>query len=157
MIETARKTIESAIQENDMHLKRLERAKGLLEPLFPLEVEQFESLSEEQIEHIDQFIYRFTKLQDSMGRRLLPALYTWLENDDRPVPFLDMLNRLEQLGILEDVSRWQFYRNLRNNLAHDYPESIEQTVQTLNILFREIDALESLYQRLRQSWMSRMP
>ncbi len=44
------------------------------------------NLSEEQIEHIDQFIYRFTKLQDSMATRLMPAIYSWLEGESRPVP-----------------------------------------------------------------------
>lgn len=28
--------------------------------------------AEEQIEHIDQFVYRFTKLQDAMGGATLP-------------------------------------------------------------------------------------
>ena len=40
------------------------------------------------IEHIDQLVYRFTKLQDSMGTRLLPSMYTLLENTNDPKPFL---------------------------------------------------------------------
>ncbi len=155
MIEHAQKTIESSLKENDMHIGRLERNRSLLADLFPLSVEAFSNLSEEQIEHIDQFIYRFTKLQDSMGRRLLPAMYTWLENDDRPMPFLDMLNRLEQLQVIDDVGKWQFFRNLRNNLAHDYPESMEQTVDTLNVLYNEIQALEDMYLKVREVWQQR--
>lgn len=155
MIEHAQKTIESSLKENDMHIGRLERNRSLLADLFPLSVEAFSNLSEEQIEHIDQFIYRFTKLQDSMGRRLLPAMYTWLENDDRPMPFLDMLNRLEQLQVIDDVGKWQFFRNLRNNLAHDYPESMEQTVDTLNVLYDEIQALEDMYLKVREVWQQR--
>ena len=155
MIDHAQKTIESALKENDMHIRRLERSRSLLAPLFPLSVEAFSNLTEEEIEHIDQFIYRFTKLQDSMGRRLLPAMYTWLENDDRPMPFLDMLNRLEQLQVIDDVGKWQFFRNLRNNLAHDYPESVEQTVDTLNVLYNEIQALEDMYLKVRSVWNQR--
>ncbi|MBS3778942.1 MAG: hypothetical protein KGY41_00960, partial [Desulfovermiculus sp.] len=131
MIEEVEKTIVSALRENDTHVQRLQRAKGLLAEFFPLTVESFTHLNDEHIEHIDQFIYRFTKLQDSMGTRLLPAIYAWLESDKRPKPFMDALNRLEQLGVIDDVNLWQFFRNLRNNLAHDYPESIDQTVETL--------------------------
>ena len=155
MIEQAQKTIASALKENDMHIRRLERSRSLLADLFPLTVEAFSNLSEEEIEHIDQFIYRFTKLQDSMGRRLLPAMYTWLESDDRPMPFLDMLNRLEQLQVIDDVGKWQFFRNLRNNLAHDYPESAEQTVDTLNVLYNEIQALEDMFLKVRSVWNQR--
>ena len=37
---------------------------------FPINLDSFKCLEENQIEHIDQFIYRFTKLQDSIGLRL---------------------------------------------------------------------------------------
>jgi len=155
MIQEAEKTIVSAMRENDAHVQRLQRAKKLLAEFFPLTVEGFTQLSDEQIEHIDQFIYRFTKLQDSMGMRLFPAIYVWLERDNRPRPFMDVLNRLEQLGMVDDVNLWQLFRNLRNNLAHDYPESVGQTVETLNLLFGEIDKLLNMYIHVRSYWVSR--
>lgn len=149
-------TIKSAIRENDTHIRRLERANQLLDAFFPLTVNTFQALTEEQIEHIDQFVYRFTKLQDSMGTRLLPAVYAWLETDSRPVPFLDILNRLEQLGLIEDARKWQFFRNLRNNLAHDYPESVQQTVETLNLLHQRLQDLLSMYSRIREACAKRI-
>jgi len=155
MMEKVKNTIDSAINENDKHLQRIKRCKSLLANFFPLTVKEFQNLSEEQIEHIDQFVYRFTKLQDSMGIRLLPSIYAWFENDSRVKPFLDILNRLEQLEIIENVTTWQFFRNLRNNLAHDYPESLDQTVETLNLLYREIGSLETMYIQLREIWNSR--
>ncbi len=155
MMEKIKNTIESAINENDKHLERIRRSKRLLGNFFPLTVESFQDLSEEQIEHIDQFIYRFTKLQDAMGMRLLPSIYAWFENDSRAIPFLDILNRLEQLEIIDNVSTWQFFRNLRNNLAHDYPESLDQTVDTLNLLFSEIETLEAMYIKICEIWNSR--
>ena len=155
-MDETRLRIESAIRENDTHLQRLDRAKRLLAEFFPLTMETFQNLTEEQIEHIDQFVYRFTKLQDSMGTRLLPAVYAWLEAESRPVPFLDILSRLEQLGLIEEASQWQFFRNLRNNLAHDYPESAQQTVETLNLLFQHIQELESMYSGIRKACLRRM-
>lgn len=147
---TAYATIESSIHECDSHLAKIERDRGLLEPVFPLSESSFTTLNEEQIEHIDQLIYRFTKLQDSMGTRLLPSMYTLLENNIDPKPFLVILNRLEQLKVLTSVDEWQFFRNLRNNLAHDYPESIGQTVDTLNTLYSELDTLQRMYVTVRQ-------
>lgn len=111
MTDEIRKTIESAIKENESHQRRIERAVSLLKGVFPADVSTFRNFSEEEIEHVDQFIYRFSKMQDSLGTRLIPALYSWLEGDHTPRPFLDILNRLEKLKIIESVDDWQFFRN----------------------------------------------
>lgn len=147
-------TIESSLRECDSHLSKCRRALGLLEPLFPLSMDSFGVLEEEHIGYIDQLIYRFTKLQDSMGTRLLPSLYSFVENDARPQPFLTILSRLEQLSVLTSTEDWQFFRNLRNNLAHDYPESVEQTVETLNTLHSEFDSFAGMYLQVREFWFS---
>ena len=95
------------------------------------------------------------KLQDSMAIRLLPSLDTVIRADDSPRPFLDTLSSLEKYGVVPGEVDWQFFRNLRNNLAHDYPESIDQTAATLNLLYKEwrnfatiLSQAQSYYQRL---------
>jgi hypothetical protein len=154
MNENAAATVESAIKECDSHVSKCKRARALLAQTLPLSSERFQTLDEETIEHIDQLIYRFTKMQDSLGTRLLPSLYAYVEADDSPKPFLTILMRFEQLGILTSAEQWQFFRNLRNNLAHDYPESIGQTVDTLNTLNEEFDSFIEMYNKIREYWMS---
>ncbi|MDM8539150.1 hypothetical protein QUF70_20545 [Desulfobacterales bacterium HSG17] len=147
--------IKSSIQENKSHLQKIKRTKDLLKDLFPANVNSFQAFSPQEIGHIDQFIYRFTKMQDSLGMRLIPALYSWLEGDTTPKPFLDIMNRLEKLEIIDSVDDWQFFRNLRNNLAHDYPESLVQTIETLNLLYEEIEKFLLIFQQLKQAWEKR--
>ena len=65
-----------------------------------LTVTVFEQLSEEDVEHLDQLICRFTKMQDAMGKRLFPSIHGLLEESSDPVAFLDILHRLEKLGCL---------------------------------------------------------
>lgn len=142
-------TINSSIKECNSHLSKLTRSYGLIKEFFPLTEEGLKNCSEERIEHLDQFIYRFTKLQDAMGTRLLPSVYTYLKNDTRPVPFIDILSTLEKFEVLTSEIDWQFFRNLRNYLAHDYPESIGQTVLTLNTLYAEWNRMESMYIQVR--------
>jgi len=146
-------TIESSVKECETHILRLRRGERLLAGFFPLTMESYSDLDDEKTEHIDQFLYRFSKLQDSMGTRLLPSVFAYLEGDDSPRPFLDVLNRLEKLGILSDVKDWEFFRSLRNNLAHDYPESAAQTVETLNLLFTEWRRLADTFARVRDRYM----
>jgi len=142
-------TINSSIKECSSHLLKIERSYGLIKEFFPLTEDVLQSCSEERIEHLDQFIYRFTKLQDAMGTRLLPAVYSYLKNEIRPVPFIDILTSLEKYEVLTSENDWQFFRNLRNYLAHDYPESIAQTVLTLNALYINWNRMQSMYLRVR--------
>jgi hypothetical protein len=142
-------TINSSIRECDSHLSGLRRSYRLMKEFFPLTPESLKKSSDETVEHIDQFICRFTKLQDAMGARLFPAVHSYLEGEIKPVPFLDILSNLEKYEVLSSEDEWQFFRNLRNNSAHDYPESIEQTVITLNTLFSRWDVLENLYPGVR--------
>ena len=65
----------------------------------------------------DQILYRFTKLQDAMGERLVPATLTWLREPHEAWPMRDRLDRLEKIGIL-DVEPWLVWRDVRNRLAH---------------------------------------
>ncbi len=149
-------TIESSIRECDSHILRLRRAYNLLREFFPLSEEAMAVLAEERIEHIDQFIYRFIKLQDSMGVRLLPSLHSWLQGEVKPMPFLDILSDLEKFGVMPSERDWQFFRNLRNNLDHDYPENIDQTVITLNTLFEYWHSMENIYLDVRSYCIDRI-
>ncbi len=139
----------SAMRECDTHLERIARSRKLLAAFFPLEPARVGSLSEEQVEHVDQFIFRFAKLQDAIGTRLYPALRALLDDDDSPLPFLDVLAKLEKYGIVPDSQIWQFFRNLRNNFAHDYPEKHELTAAGLNTLYARWQDFEELYLRAR--------
>lgn len=148
-------TLQSALSENDAHEDRLSKARSALAEVFPLSVTTLTEADELTTARLDQFLYRFTKMQDSLGTRFFPALYTWLEEDDRPKPFLDVLNRLEQLGVLSSVESWQYFRALRNKIAHDYPETLGQTVETFNLLFAEIDRFRNLYHLAREYYLER--
>lgn len=68
----------------------------------------------------DQILYRFTKLQDAMGERLVPATLGWLREPHEAWPMRDRLDRLEKLGF-PDVEAWLQWRDVRNRLAHEYP------------------------------------
>lgn len=137
--------LQSAITECEAHQKKLIRSLGLLKEFFPLTAESFQKLDEMQLEHVDQFIYRFSKQQDAIGIRLYPALYRIIEQDDKPRPFLDILRKLEKYGVIKEEKTWQFFRNLRNNFAHEYPDNQEPIIDTLNILYNRWSDFEEFY------------
>jgi hypothetical protein len=138
----------SALEECKKHIQRINTALKFLEPLFPLTEAVLNALSDEQTAVLDQFLYRFAKLQDCIGLRLIPAVYALLESDTSAHPFIDILNRLEKLGVLTSAADWQYFRSLRNNFAHEYPDRPEDIVHGLNALYASWDKFMMLYMKI---------
>ena len=83
----------------------------------------YEHLSKEDRRLLDQFAYRYTRLQDDMGSRLMPAVLRALGEDVAAMPALDRFSRMEQLGLLSSADEWNNLRQIRNQFTHDYPDS----------------------------------
>lgn len=142
------KNLVSAVIECDKHVQKLQRSLKLL-TYFPLSESSMKNLSELETEHIDQMIFRFSRLQDAMGKKLLPSLFYLLEPEHKNIPFIDILNHLEKLDVIESAEAWQEGRFLRNNLAHDYPDQEQEMIQTLNMVFERLPDFLRIYNRTR--------
>jgi len=104
-----------------------------LAPILPMTRDIFEHLTDAQVQSLDQFILRFTKLQDAMGSRLFPAILQYLQEPFEGCPMLDKLNRLEKLGYIQNAEAWRNFRNSRNKFAHDYPDDGERNAASINV------------------------
>lgn len=127
--------LQNAWRECERHVYHLFHALSSIRGFWPLTGASYANLSDEQVQDVDQFILRFTKLQDTMGSRLFPAILLYLTEpfDDRPM--LDKLNRLEKLGFIDNVEKWQTVRTIRNKFAHDYPDDLDKNAAQLNLAF----------------------
>src|SRR5574343_668781 len=120
-MDTATLRLLDAWQQCQRHEHHLSHALAGIEPTLPLTAAALPLLSDEAVQDWDQFVLRFTKLQDTMGARLFPALLEYLQEPYEDRPMLDKLHRLEKLGYLARVDDWQMLRAIRNRCAHDYP------------------------------------
>jgi hypothetical protein len=118
-----------AIWEADRHVSALSDALS--------EWDASPATSLEQVEHdrlvqrlSDQLLFRFTKLHDALGERLVSATLARLAEPAEVWPMRDRLNRLEKLGYL-NADDWQRWRELRNRLSHEYPDQPELRFATL--------------------------
>ena len=152
MNNTIRQKLTQNFSECDLHIQRLEYAHSKLAPSLPLSAEAYGELTDEQVAHIDQYLYRFSKLQDAMGRRLFRNLLARLGEDIENLPFFDILNKMEKFQILQDKNQWLFLRELRNSIAHEYGENQESQVTALNQIFNSKDSLSSIYTTLKNRW-----
>jgi hypothetical protein len=96
----------------------------------------------------DQILFRFTKLQDALGERLVPATLQQLAESFEDWPMRDRLERLEKLGYLA-VDDWLRWRELRNRLAHEYPDQPELRFAVLKAAIGAAGELVTAYARWR--------
>nr|VFJ62031.1 MAG: hypothetical protein BECKDK2373C_GA0170839_109314 [Candidatus Kentron sp. DK] len=67
-------------------------------------------------------VYRFSKLQDSMGMKILKVLLELIALAEEAM-FAEKLQRLERLGAITSVGEWRMLRELRNQLSHEYEDA----------------------------------
>lgn len=136
--------LQDAWRECERHVYHLFHAMTSIRIFSPLTGETYTNLSDDQVQDVDQFILRFTKLQDAMGTRLFPAILQFLKEPFADRPMLDKLNRLEKLGFIESIEQWQTLRNIRNNFAHDYPNDPDKNAAQVNLAFESVRDLYAM-------------
>lgn len=142
--------IRHTLAAGDAHNTRMKSALRKLSALFPLSVSRFRELTEDQVSYTDQLILRFLKLQDLLGQKLFSLLLLALQEDYSNRPFLDIINRLEQLRIIDSAEKWIGLREVRNLITHDYPHLAEELVDGLNQLSIKALELSEVYEKVRE-------
>lgn len=133
----------------DKHILRINEAINGLGVLLPMSAECYANLNAEQVRCIDQFLFRFAKLQDAMGAKIFRYVLEYLDEDVSAMPMRDVLNRLERYLVITDADEWTYVRELRNDVSHDYPLLESDTVAVLNELFSKVDFLLGIYNKLK--------
>lgn len=139
--------VQDNLNEGYKHLLRLENAFTALQEQyqFPINMDDFKTIldSIQYLAYSDQIIYRFSKLQDCMGAKLFKSVLLY-EGENVNKPFLDILNRLEVIDII-NVDEWFEIRDLRNEIAHDYEDNDEIAINILNTIYKlKMDLKETL-------------
>ncbi len=132
------------LHECKQHKNRLVSAKKYLKPYMPLDKEQYAKLNDIDMGFVDQMIFRFSKLQDTMGEKLFPSLLELMGEEIKSKPFIDRLNRIEELGILYK-DEWMALRKDRNEIAHEYSFNQDEVINGINTIFNSSDKLIAIY------------
>jgi branched-subunit amino acid aminotransferase/4-amino-4-deoxychorismate lyase len=122
--------LEDALRQCDRHAQRMSRAMARIP--FPLDGQELAQDNENLVTLIDQFVFRYTKLQDTLGEHVLRPFCTQVLLElveDRPLA--DVLSLLERRGYLS-ADDWRMQRAMRNTLTHEYPEQVTWQAEVLN-------------------------
>jgi len=144
--------LEKVLRECDKHILRIEHATKKMSAFMPLDSKKYQNLTDDEVEHIDQFLFRFAKLQDAMGRKLFKLVLILKDDLDidevETMSFIDILNRLEKLKLI-DAHIWRSLRDDRNELAHNYDDNAEESSIIINKLFEKRIELFKIYSNIK--------
>jgi hypothetical protein len=108
----------------------------------------------ELAERLEAFVSRFGRMQDTIADKLLPR---WLlAIAETPGGQIEVLNRAERLGVIENTEQWLQARKLRNRLIHESMESPSAFAADLNLAREYTAMLMETYDRLYKFAATRM-
>ena len=119
-----------------------------------LGADDYTHLNKDDRRLLDQFAYRYTRLQDDMGARLMPSVLKALGEDIAPMSAIDRFTRLEQLGWLQSADDWLMLRQVRNQFAHDYPERPTERFERLQAAIQAARHLLMIMAQFHQKAMA---
>jgi len=135
--------------ECDKHIQRINEAYGDMQNIIPLTVEKYKTLNKDEVQDIDQYIFRFSKLQDTMGDKIFKMVLKKYEDQNQILPFMDLLHKLEKYGCISSAKEWSYLRKLRNEVAHQYDDEAEEMTQAINALLMQKEIIINIYTKLK--------
>jgi hypothetical protein len=134
------RTIDDLFKECDLHLLALQEA--IVRCPHPLTADDFATRNANLVAALDQFAYRFVKLQDVMSVQLFRRFaLDVLREPVESLPVIDILNLLERYGYLPSTLRWQEIREIRNQITHEYRLDPDELIVTIKIAFSMVEEM----------------
>jgi hypothetical protein len=147
--------LKKIFNECDKHIIRINSSSKKMKVNIPLNKTTYLNLTDDEVEYIDQFLFRFSKLQDAIGEKLFKTILLYLDEKIENKPFIDILNRLEKLELLDDINVWKELRDERNELAYNYDDDPEETSIIINRLYYKKEILIQIYTKIKNYYENR--
>jgi hypothetical protein len=106
-------------------------------------------------ETVDAFVARFSRFQDTLGDKILPAFLRAM--GETPGAMLENLDRAEKLGLIASADQWMAARKLRNRMIHEYVDDMEELAQALEAAHGYLSMLKEARQRLQDRLSTHFP
>ncbi len=103
-----------------------------------------------RVKTIDAFLFRFIKIQDMMGHKLFREVLDAVGEYDESMSMLDVLDRLEKLGLIKSTEQWLDYRNLRNLVAHEYPDRPDDVLEGVRGAMAAYDEMAGCFDSMKR-------
>jgi len=141
--------LQKYFDECDKHLQRIEEAYSDIEKSLPLLAHKYIHLTKDEVQAIDQYLFRFAKLQDTLGDKIFKLLVAQYESSSEVLPYIDILNKLEKIGFIDNAKEWNNLRKIRNEISHQYDNEPEEMSQAINSILGQKDVIKEIYLKIK--------
>lgn len=131
------------------HAQRIQEALTAITSLLPLTEQFFSTMTLEQRGILEIIIHRFCKLQDCIGNKIFPLVLSLQGINQETQSYIDRLHTLEKLNLLPSSKQWLYLRELRNHIAHEYPNQEYVPLKETNTIIEESKTLVEYWHNLR--------
>lgn len=129
-----------------IHQKRLSDAHEIISSWGKFDKNLYLNLDTIQIAITDQYVYRFAKLQDLVGEKIVKLSLEYLKENTERMPFIEILNKAQKIGLIEDTQKWVELRESRNQIAHDYAFMVEEIIDLFTDLLSKKELLVAYFE-----------
>jgi len=131
--------LERYIEEAFLHLQRANEAL--------MEIKDYENPSKIERFAMEVVVFRFSKLQDLLGQKIFRTYLEEIGFSTTGVSFDVILKELQKAGVI-DIDRWALMRELRNAIAHEYPEDEESQLKNFRLAAKYLQEMEEIVKRI---------
>ncbi|NPA12485.1 MAG: hypothetical protein GXO45_00695 [Aquificae bacterium] len=135
------------LQEAQIHIERLKDVLERMKPIYPLDKNKLETLTSIEMDMLDTLAFRFSKLQDLLGAKIFREFLNETGFITEGKTFWEILREIEKEGII-DIDTWSDFRKVRNFIAHDYPNEIDEKAEAINYLIEKTPILIEVVERI---------
>ena len=146
---TNKKRLASYFIEAQKHIALIDESLEVLKPQIP--IKEYETLNQLERFALNALIFRFSKLQDLIGVKIFRTYLDFSGFEIREKSFFDILREIEKEGIV-DIDSWSEVRELRNKIAHEYPEEIDEMVESINLFIQKSGELVAISDKLEEKF-----
>jgi len=134
----------------NIHVDRITKALNEIEKICPLSIEKIENMNTHELGITELLTNRFARLQDAIGKKIFPLILVAVGEDIEGMSFIDRLNLVEKLGYIDSAQHWFDYREARNTVTHEYPDSPALMVEALEEVIVLAKELLAYWQKLEK-------
>ena len=141
--------LELYFTEATKHIDLIDESLDVLQQILPLQ--DYEALNQLQRFALNALIFRFSKLQDLIGAKIFRNYLEYTGYNTADKSFFDILKEIEKESVV-DIDTWDELRELRNKIAHEYPQELDEMLENINLFIQRASSLIKVAKKLEQKF-----
>lgn len=138
--------LKNQLEKVKAHYNALKEFHDAIETLdFNFTVEEYGQLEIPQKALLEAYLKRFSSLQDYLGAKIFKSLLDIAGISHNKMS--EVLTLVEKEEIV-DLDRWIEFRNVRNELEHEYPDELEEALNDLKYCIDSFTYMQSVVQKV---------